>query len=1070
MTRGNQRTTNSPAPGLLRIPRPEVDQLLDTATQRRICLVTACAGWGKTTAIQSWAADRPAAWLTTAPDDHLFESWTEALRPHVPAPPPPATSDPRTAALSLCTWLAKAREELFLVVDELHELRAADMPAEVLARLCGHAPESVHLVLLSRGGTPFSLERLRGRGLVAEIDAAPLAFRPAEVNALLRHALDEEAPSLARQVHEQSGGWPAATCRAVEALQAAAPEHRLDALHSAAVRFRAYIAEEVLGHEPEPEYRALRRLAVLGEAHTDDPDQIAERGVLVNLARRGLLRPTEDAPGHWRLVPPLADHLRAPGTIPTEESLRLHRRAGAEHLRAHRFPDALRQLVAGQDHQACAALLTEHGGELVDSGEVELVLRAAAQLPADLDEPRLRWVCGHARQVRGHWADAERCYEETSSPLPPALAWRKALLALARGDFGEALAFCDAAGLDGEDTEDEVRVLSLATQCAVLVGDQDRFRTDAHRAMAAARRCGSPTAQAAGMTARAMLATVTGDRRESASSYLSALRWAEACNDRRRTAQLRTMRAHHLIDLGHPLKAVPQVESALRFCQRFHDPFLRALALSTRGDARVRLGELDLALTDYDEACELFQRLGSRFLSWPLRGCGEVYRLRSQVERARSAYEEALTLAETRHDVLALGSALIGLALTRAADNGAAALAHAERALSLSEGALQVRALLARGWVRLETGQRHAAHEDATEAADRARAGGTEPSLAEALTLAVVSAEHPADHDSAIAEAIEIWREHGYRIEEAQARLLLARLRGSNTDDDALATKALRSLGVPPTQHTAAGLLRVLCRWEPSLSLRALGSFQVWRGDQQVPATAWQSRKARDLLKILVARRRPVRREQLMELLWPEVDPARAGNRLSVLLSTLRDVLQPRDALAGNTLLTSDSGMVGLDPRHVHIDVEEFLDKAERALIAHEEDRAEATDLLLVAEAGHTGEFLEDDPYQEWAAPMAEEVRSTHVAVLRALTQRLRARHDITRMTRYALRLLEHDRYDENVHFDLIRALLEADRYGEAHRRYRLYRDRMREIGVRPRDFPGIPPPRRPRESRLRKP
>jgi DNA-binding SARP family transcriptional activator len=103
--------------------------------------------------------------------------------------------------------------------------------------------------------------------------------------------------------------------------------------------------------------------------------------------------------------------------------------------------------------------------------------------------------------------------------------------------------------------------------------------------------------------------------------------------------------------------------------------------------------------------------------------------------------------------------------------------------------------------------------------------------------------------------------------------------------------------------------------------VRTLGAFQVICDGTPVSGVVWQSKKARDLLKILVARGRETSRELLIELLWPEVAPAKAGNRLSVLLWTLRNVLQPH-ARAGP--LASNAGMVWLDRTHVNIDVEEF--------------------------------------------------------------------------------------------------------------------------------------------------
>jgi DNA-binding SARP family transcriptional activator len=219
-----------------------------------------------------------------------------------------------------------------------------------------------------------------------------------------------------------------------------------------------------------------------------------------------------------------------------------------------------------------------------------------------------------------------------------------------------------------------------------------------------------------------------------------------------------------------------------------------------------------------------------------------------------------------------------------------------------------------------------------------------------------------------------------------------------------------------------------------------------------IPKAAWQSKKARDLLKLLVTSRRPVHREQLMELLWPDTDAAKSGNRLSVLLSMVRDVLQPqRD---GHEPLATDGNSVWLDRQQVTIDVEEFLAQARLALDAHRRRARDATARLLGAEASYTGDLLEDDPYQEWAQSLAEEVRATHVALLRALVFRLREAGDVDGVVRYTLRLLAHDDYDEQAHLDLVKVQLEAGHLGEARRRYRLYVQRMKEMRVLPRPMP----------------
>jgi DNA-binding SARP family transcriptional activator len=185
-----------------------------------------------------------------------------------------------------------------------------------------------------------------------------------------------------------------------------------------------------------------------------------------------------------------------------------------------------------------------------------------------------------------------------------------------------------------------------------------------------------------------------------------------------------------------------------------------------------------------------------------------------------------------------------------------------------------------------------------------------------------------------------------------------------------------------------------------------------------------------------------------MELLWPEADPSLASNRLSVLLSTVREVLQPQPI--GEGPLITNGGAVSINPTQVRVDVEEFLTQATAALDADRADESDATTHLTTAVAAHTGDFLEDDPYHEWGTTLAEEVRATYIALLRALASRLRDAGDTDAAVRYILRLLEQDPYDIGGHLNLIKTLLNAGRFGQAHHHYRNYVDRMKQISVKP--------------------
>src|SRR3954470_6323826 len=121
---------------------------------------------------------------------------------------------------------------------------------------------------------------------------------------------------------------------------------------------------------------------------------------------------------------------------------------------------------------------------------------------------------------------------------------------------------------------------------------------------------------------------------------------------------------------------------------------------------------------------------------------------------------------------------------------------------------------------------------------------------------------------------------------------------------------------------------------------------------------------------------------------------------------------------------------------------------------AHRSGQRDAPELLAAALAAHTGDFLEDDPYEEWAVPLAEEVRATYMSLLRARMSTLRSSGEVDEVIRHGLRLLEEDPYDENVRLDLVGALLDAGRLGEARRHYEVYAKRMQEIDVEPQPMP----------------
>ena len=153
------------------------------------------------------------------------------------------------------------------------------------------------------------------------------------------------------------------------------------------------------------------------------------------------------------------------------------------------------------------------------------------------------------------------------------------------------------------------------------------------------------------------------------------------------------------------------------------------------------------------------------------------------------------------------------------------------------------------------------------------------------------------------------------------------------------------------------------------VAIKVLGGFQVVVVGQPVPLTAWRSRQARTLLKILAGRRgRPTTRACLCELLWPDDDPAKTGHRLSVLLTTVRGVLDPGRDWPTEQYIGSDLTGVWLDLSHVTLDAESLLaDSAYASALLSQGETECAREILNDIDARYCGDAFEDEPYDVWA-------------------------------------------------------------------------------------------------------
>ena len=218
------------------------------------------------------------------------------------------------------------------------------------------------------------------------------------------------------------------------------------------------------------------------------------------------------------------------------------------------------------------------------------------------------------------------------------------------------------------------------------------------------------------------------------------------------------------------------------------------------------------------------------------------------------------------------------------------------------------------------------------------------------------------------------------RADADHVAALLAEGRGWSTEgavERALATRRRTPARTPRGRRGCA-------RFAPAaaVAIDVLGGFTVRRNGTAVPANAWQSKKARELLKLLIVRRgQPAPREQFTEWLWPDSDPAASANRFRVALSVLRSVLDPEREKPTDHYVRSEGGSLRLDLDHVEVDVERFLD-------------AVAASDYVSAEARYRGEVLPEDIYEDWAVPFREEARVAYVAAATTLLRKAVAGDD----------------------------------------------------------------------------
>ncbi len=460
------------------VPRPRLIERLNEGLPRKLTLVCAPAGFGKTTVISEWAhlCDRPVAWLSLEEADsdpgRFLAYLVAALQTIVPnlgqsvlgalqTPQPPPTDVLLTALLNEITTIP---DEVVLVLDDYHAID--DKPIDdALTFLLDHLPTGMHLVIATREDPHLPLARLRSRGQLIELRAADLRFTPSEAAEFLNPVmgLDLSAADIAA-LEDRTEGWIAGLQLAAISMRGHDDATNFIASFTGSHRFVLdYLVEEVLHQQPERVQAFLLGTSILDrlcgplcDAVLLDSSSDGQQ-TLGDLERANLFIIPPDNDRRWyRYHHLFAELLRQ----------RLHQRSASStgggakevsglHIRASIWfedngleTEAFQHAAAANDIDRAERLINRKGMPLYVRGNAAAVLTWLESLPAPVLDarPSLRVmfatvlsIAGHVSRVEPHLTAAETALDvmapsDETRDLVGRIASTRALLALLAAD------------------------------------------------------------------------------------------------------------------------------------------------------------------------------------------------------------------------------------------------------------------------------------------------------------------------------------------------------------------------------------------------------------------------------------------------------------------------------------------------------------------------------------------------------------------------------------------------------------------------------------------------------------
>jgi LuxR family maltose regulon positive regulatory protein len=441
------------------VSRERLLTLLDRALEHRLTLVSAPTGFGKTTLVRQWVAERstqshtpPLAWVSLDQGDNdpmrfwryvltscqiLGDDVTRdalTLLQRTPQPPFEEASLLETALTLFLNALAQHDQEGILLLDDYQAITSPRIH-QTLTFFLTYIPAGMHVILLTRNDPPFSLTQLRVRSELFEVRTAELRFSLEETAALLQQTRPTPlAPEIVQRVHISLEGWAAGLRLLQVALRDSTTPREIEPLFRAFAGGQSllqdYVIAEVLETQPETLRHFVLQTSVLtrltGSLCVAITGECESAQMLETVARANLfLEPLQNAS---LSSPQAAQWYRYHGLFAEAMRAEARRRLGEERLRElsarasrwyeahHLCEEAIEAALYAQDYSRAAILIEQLLQEPSQVNAYHTLCNWLQQLPEALFVQYPTLCLGYARALL-FMADAWLLPPSTLTPL-----------------------------------------------------------------------------------------------------------------------------------------------------------------------------------------------------------------------------------------------------------------------------------------------------------------------------------------------------------------------------------------------------------------------------------------------------------------------------------------------------------------------------------------------------------------------------------------------------------------------------------------------------------------------------